>query len=108
MIHTAAEAQSAMPVALECLAAMFKEQEVKDPSDIYHKLDAMVAKVYISQVYTSSGHLKLKMRKGYLCPNRLSANSVLRIWIGVKNCSGAGEIFKLQFLEWGELGSREL
>lgn len=63
MIHIAGKAHSAMPVALECLAAMFKEQEVKDRSDIYHKLDAML--VYISCVCTSSGHLKLKMRKGY-------------------------------------------
>lgn len=65
MMHIATQAHSAIPVALECLAAMFKEEEVKDPSDTYHKLNPMLAKGYISHACTSSSHLKLKMKTGY-------------------------------------------
>lgn len=45
---------STITVAFKYLAAMFKEQEIKDPSVVYHELHDMLTEGYILHSCTSS------------------------------------------------------
>lgn len=58
-----------LTVAFMCLAVMFKEQEIKDPSVIYHQLHDMLTEGYILHSCTSSDQflkwIKLTMKKRF-------------------------------------------